>query len=201
MSLYRWHRRGSWIVERVVLKGLTVRKATGIDDRQRAAQFEEVLLKLVKHGRRDLVVAFIEDHITGPELMSNVERYGVTFQLVVGATPKERVARSSQPSRTDWVYILQRSDTGQIKIGFSYDVSRRIAELETAGGSRLSPLVVFPGGKRDEQDLHRRFAGQRRLGEWFDPSPDLLAVVEEKRRLPEAWGRLQLPVGDTAGGT
>src|SRR5689334_18491283 len=75
--------RGSFIVERV-LCGVHVRRRTGLYDRLAAEELERVLLKLAKHGRRDLVEAFDRGDVTGPELVAAVERDGVSFQLTPG---------------------------------------------------------------------------------------------------------------------
>lgn len=91
MALYRSMGRGSWIVERKLL-GVEVRTATGIYEREAAEELEETLLLLRKHRRRDLILAFAQGHISGPELLAGVEGYGVTFQLTVTSTVRLRRA-------------------------------------------------------------------------------------------------------------
>lgn len=91
MSLYRSHDRGSWVVQRRLL-GIPVRTATGCYERAEAEEVEHTLRKLAKHGRRDLILAFVNRQISGPELVSSVEGYGVTFQLTVTSAVRLRWA-------------------------------------------------------------------------------------------------------------
>ncbi len=86
-----WEQRGSYIVQRRLL-GIQVRKRTGIYEREAAEDLEETLRKLARHGRRDLIAAFVAGHVSGPELLAGVEGYGVTFQLTVTSTVRLRRA-------------------------------------------------------------------------------------------------------------
>jgi hypothetical protein len=83
--------RGTWIVQRRLL-GIEVRRATGCTERADAHAVEEALLRLAKHGRRDLIEAFARRQITGPELVAGLERYGVTFQFTVESSIRLRRA-------------------------------------------------------------------------------------------------------------
>lgn len=79
-----------------------------------------------------------------------------------------------RPSKPSFVYIA-RSLLGSdlIKIGISTDVPGRMKALQAEA------VVVFPGGRREETDLHSRFASSREYGEWFAPTPELLGLIEE----------------------
>jgi hypothetical protein len=94
----------------------------------------------------------------------------------------EREMRVHHTPRTDSrdVYFVQAGPAGLIKIGVSADVERRLAGLRTHSPVPLSLLGVWPSaGKSGEQQLHARFAAHRLHGEWFQPSPDLLAHIAE----------------------
>jgi hypothetical protein len=69
--------------------------------------------------------------------------------------------------------IRAASATGRIKIGQSIDVRKRLLTLQAASPVLLNVVATLPG-LQHEAELHRRFASQRRHGEWFDPSSELL---------------------------
>jgi hypothetical protein len=62
-----------------------------------------------------------------------------------------------------------------IKIGTTTDLRRRAAALNA------TVLARYPGSYSKEARLHARFADLRRHGEWFEPGPELLALVNEIR--------------------
>ena len=76
------------------------------------------------------------------------------------------------------VYFIQ-SGSGAVKIGCSSHPESRLRELRSGNPERLSLLAVIPGGQSREQELHRQFAADRVAGEWFDPSPSLMALIVE----------------------
>jgi hypothetical protein len=73
-----------------------------------------------------------------------------------------------------FVYFL-RASTGDIKIGYTTDVPRRVSELQRASPLSLTLLNYRPGTRADEAHFHSVFSRQRLHGEWFSPSPTLLA--------------------------
>lgn len=96
MTVYRSSGRGSYIVERVLL-GIAVRRATGVYEVERAREVEDTLMKLASHGRRAPIEAFVRGQISGAELVSAVEKYGMSFEFTI-----ER-ARLLAPAVRDWL--------------------------------------------------------------------------------------------------
>jgi hypothetical protein len=82
------------------------------------------------------------------------------------------------PTDNRRVYFVQRPD-GHIKIGVSCDTKKRVRGLETQGGHALKHLGEMAGGLDAEGWLHDRFASARRIGEWFEPTEELLAFIRE----------------------
>lgn len=78
---------------------------------------------------------------------------------------------------TGWVYFFQAIDGGAIKIGKADAPLRRLAATQAHSPVRLRMLGTLPGGKRREYELHRRFKASRLHGEWFEPTPELLAEI------------------------
>lgn len=74
------------------------------------------------------------------------------------------------------IYFAQVGTGGPIKIGFSRDVRRRLAALQTGHSERLNVLRVYEGSQDDERSLHQRFAAYRENGEWFAPAPEILSA-------------------------
>jgi len=79
------------------------------------------------------------------------------------------------------VYFVQSGDDGPIKIGWSRDVVRRVAELQTANAHALVLLGAVPGTMEDEAAMHARFAHLRMEAEWFRNSPEIHAFLRERR--------------------
>ncbi len=84
-------------------------------------------------------------------------------------------------NRTEVVYFAQSVEGGPIKIGRSNIPSLRLAEIQHGSPTRLILLATRPGGHELETALHRRFSAARLVGEWFTPTPALLAIIEEAR--------------------
>lgn len=81
---------------------------------------------------------------------------------------------ASPPSSGDcWVYFMRRERL--IKIGTTNDLRRRAQTLNAV------VLAKRPGSFSEEAQLHRQFASLRRHGEWFEPGPELLDLVNELR--------------------
>jgi hypothetical protein len=77
------------------------------------------------------------------------------------------------------IYFIQADGVGHIKIGFTDgdDAEIRLATLQTGSPVPLRLIGTRPGGLEEEKDFHRRFASARAHGEWFQPVPELLAVI------------------------
>jgi len=106
--------------------------------------------------------------------------------LVVHGRPKVLPVRYEegyvQPlEREGVVYFVQSGDDGPIKIGWTQDVERRIAELQTANAHPLRLLGEVPGRMRDEAAMHARFSHLRMEAEWFRNSLEIHVFLKEGR--------------------
>lgn len=82
--------------------------------------------------------------------------------------------------RKTCVYFAQCRETGEVKIGFTQDVTARVREFEkqSKGGRHVEVLALLPGDKQTELALHATYAHLRTAdGEWFRPGADLMAFV------------------------
>lgn len=75
------------------------------------------------------------------------------------------------------IYFILNAASSTIKIGYSHDPQKRLANLQTSHHDRLEIIGVIPGGLAEEARLHRQFAGVRLSGEWFRATPELLSAI------------------------
>lgn len=81
--------------------------------------------------------------------------------------------------RSDRVYFIRATESRAIKIGVSWNPSRRLASLQAGHHERLELLAEVPGDVHAERALHREFAGSRMSGEWFSETQQLLDRIHE----------------------
>ena len=88
--------------------------------------------------------------------------------------------------RKTYVYFIQAIDdhtgktSGPIKIGFSNNVKKRLKSLQVGNPNKLKILRKISGSKRLEKRFHRHFGWCRLYGEWFNPTQELLNVINCK---------------------
>lgn len=77
------------------------------------------------------------------------------------------------------LYFIEAVGDGRIKIGFTdnNDAEIRMATLQVGCPHELRLLGTLPGTMDDEKNLKRRFAAHCSRGEWFEPVPDLIALI------------------------
>lgn len=69
--------------------------------------------------------------------------------------------------RRSSVYIVERAKDGAVKIGWTSDIIRRLAELRKDNVDEISLIGSAPADKPIELALHAHFADHRLDGEWF----------------------------------
>lgn len=90
--------------------------------------------------------------------------------------------RAAVPDKRS-VYFIQAGDDGLIKIGVAGNAYQRLAGLQTSSPVPLRLVAAISGvGQVREVELHKRFAHLRAHGEWFHPTPELLAYIAEVAR-------------------
>lgn len=75
------------------------------------------------------------------------------------------------------VYFIQQGEDGPVKIGYTTSIQNRLASLQTGSPYELKLLGFYEGTIEQEKTLHQLFAEERINGEWFDPTPELLATA------------------------
>lgn len=85
------------------------------------------------------------------------------------------------------VYFIRDTASGSIKIGHSTDARRRFKNIET--GNHHVELVGFVfASEWLESILHELLHEDRIKGEWFAPTPRVLAVIDCVMREPRFQG-------------
>lgn len=80
------------------------------------------------------------------------------------------------------IYFLRSScDRGFIKIGVARDLRQRIDALQAGSPYVLKLVRVLAGGQSKEREIHERFHDAHYRGEWYRPTPELLAFIVETR--------------------
>lgn len=87
------------------------------------------------------------------------------------------------PRGRGWVYFVHPAGGGPIKIGWSRTSPvDRLAELQIGSPVIIELIGAFRAEKHDESDLHEEFAALRMHGEWFRPSAELWARIDDLTR-------------------
>lgn len=69
---------------------------------------------------------------------------------------------------------------GFVKIGHTFDVTERMATLQTGNPHEIVLLASVAGTRRSEQCIHAHFAVDRHRGEWFRDSAELRLYILEQ---------------------
>lgn len=101
-------------------------------------------------------------------VVATLKDWGLPVDAVWTNTP----VRTPDAERSSIVYLIGSPESRLVKIGRSDDVPRRLADIQRMSPVPLTVLWATPGGAELEARLHRRFAGHRRHGEWFDFGDD-----------------------------
>lgn len=125
---------------------------------------------------------WISPHVRGSD-----ETRRVVKDYSVGPIPEKPATPSPYadvgatfPTGMQVVYFVQAQD-GPIKIGYSTNLQQRMRGLEQH--APLTLLHAFPGDRECEQFIHRELAQHRLNREYFSPVPQVLALLDEAKRL------------------
>lgn len=88
-----------------------------------------------------------------------------------------RANRNQKMKGRSWVYFAQIGRDGPIKIGQSRQVHTRIRALATAHPCEIRLLGTIPETVVSERSLLNAFGDHCIRGEWFSPTPDLVALA------------------------
>lgn len=70
--------------------------------------------------------------------------------------------------KNDYLYFIQSSEKGMIKIGRSAHPEKRLKQLQTGNPHLLKLICSFENLGHREKYLHEHLKKFRKKGEWFD---------------------------------
>jgi hypothetical protein len=85
--------------------------------------------------------------------------------------------RYRREHRKGFVYFVQCTVSGHVKIGYSQNPAQRLRKLDANAPAPLELLAIFSADREVESLLHAEFKHLRLHGEWFRPNDDLLRVM------------------------
>lgn len=110
----------------------------------------------------------------------------VTENIMKDDTSSRILSRTKIDS-TYYLYLIEQSGTGYVKIGISNNVQKRLKSLQTGSPQTLNLLhsIGFPNkntAQHIEQVLHKQYQDQQVSGEWFtlDSRPVIVALEAGK---------------------
>ena len=80
------------------------------------------------------------------------------------------------------IYFIRGKKSGNIKIGYSKNPTQRKSNLQTAHYEELEFVGIIDGSFKDEAKLHKKFLKSNIRGEWFRPSPEVLAFIGQYQK-------------------
>lgn len=89
--------------------------------------------------------------------------------------------KAQLPPGVTWIYFIQASTGGPVKIGRSRTPKIRLQEIQKWHPSKLHIVAMFLGSDHMELDLHKALAAYRDRGEWFHPCGLVAEVVKAVR--------------------
>lgn len=124
-------------------------------------------------SEREQLHAWETEHLDGSGLYGTSDWPGWEKYIGKYSSPP-REARCT----AGYVYLV-RASTGHYKIGSSRSVEQRFRHLQCGNPQPLTLAHKFYSltAERDEFELHRRFAGQRVMNEWFQLSATDVASI------------------------
>jgi len=105
------------------------------------------------------------------------ERHGL-WEVAQGS--EDPNARYIPKFRVGWVYAVEATGTGKIKLGHTTRTpEQRLAQLRCQSPVPLVLVAAFEGGRAAERAAHAAFKDLRTHGEWFADTPEVRAYYEE----------------------
>ena len=93
----------------------------------------------------------------------------------------EKPPKKPYSERPIFIYFVQCQMTKMVKIGYARDPLARLSSMQTGSPTPLKMLTIIPGDRFKEKQMHARFKNCYSHGEWFSPSPELMAYIDELR--------------------
>lgn len=92
--------------------------------------------------------------------------------------PDRSYTKRSTSNRSGYVYLVECNFA--YKIGIAKNVEQRIQNMQTAAPDEITLLCTISTDDMNglEKELHTKFKDKRRIGEWFDLSPEDVEYIK-----------------------
>lgn len=78
-----------------------------------------------------------------------------------------------------FLYAIRQGESGPVKIGCATDPGTRLQSMQSGNPEPLTLVGVCRGGRGAERALLAMLRPYRVRGEWFDPVPEVMNIVNE----------------------
>lgn len=104
---------------------------------------------------------------------------------LLSTTPDRKFAanRNRALGGRSWVYFAQHGGGGPVKIGRTRQLNSRLTALQTFCPEEVLYLGRIAESVLSEERIHIIFNAHRRRGEWFNPTPEMLALASAGKRV------------------
>lgn len=164
---YRDSGVGTLVIDRRLGKVGRVKRASGTNDPVVFDRINTLLTSLVRQRRWGDLATVANGDLRPVDLLVKHECGDAAIPWAVPKTKR--------------LYIIRAKVTGRLKIGVSVAPHARLKTLSIGSEPCELVLVVRAGGGALERELQQRFRHLRVHREWFEPGPDLLAWIAERK--------------------
>lgn len=161
---------------------------------ERRKWLRKAKVEITRRKIQERVDEIAEAYESGDEIAVAVlvEAFPKDLELHKSPTPAQRqmwidkaslaaCGRSNEmAAREPIVYFISCGDD-LIKIGHTTNLRSRLRSLRTATPKELQVLLVIPGTRDDELELHRKFEAHRAGREWFSPCDAITEFISSHR--------------------
>jgi hypothetical protein len=170
-------------VSRMALKSAAARRVRSLSDGEAAAMSlirhcDDCRYALMDAIRTGTATRSCGECPTPPEHARTILSDVFGYSPIVPSAAALALTEGPFTTGTRWVYFVQGEGGGPIKIGSATNIQQRLRDLQIGSPVLLTLLHGVQGDYDLEYALHERFANDRLHGEWFTPSPELLAYIE-----------------------
>lgn len=106
--------------------------------------------------------------------------WSISFGFHKGETLHSVVVSESCKKPSALVYFIEAVGLARVKIGYSDNPEKRLAQLSTGSPVELRIMRTVAGGQELEKQLHAKFDHLRIDGEWFHLTKELQVFIAQK---------------------
>lgn len=123
------------------------------------------------------------------------EEYYVERMRQLAEQRKRPLPPRAESTGLVFIYFVRFGLTGNIKIGRTVNLKGRLQVMQVSHPEVIQVLAIGVGDVHTESAIQRRFKADRVRGEFFRPSPALMAFIDDVRRATPALPPLPVLLG------